>query len=172
MHKLIASILSVFVTTVFTVVGTSSLETKANAPSPVIVLNNVRIEDKIEVVTTTSTVAVPQGARCPQLWQLSIAVGWKVSELKKLDEIIWRESRCEPSAFNAGDPNGGSYGLMQINGFWCKKSRYSELGFLQDLKVLGNCEDLKNPKTNLKSALEIFNYSLSRNGDGWNPWRK
>lgn len=29
--------------------------------------------------------------------------------------IMWRESRCDMTAINPDDPNGGSYGLLQIN---------------------------------------------------------
>jgi hypothetical protein len=29
--------------------------------------------------------------------------------------IMWRESRCEAWQVNEDDPNGGSYGLLQIN---------------------------------------------------------
>jgi hypothetical protein len=29
--------------------------------------------------------------------------------------VAWRESRCDPTQINWDDPNGGSYGLLQIN---------------------------------------------------------
>lgn len=166
MQKIISTLLSVVATTVFTMVGYS--EETVKDPQSAIVLNNVQVER-----TTNTTVVkfkVPSNALCPQWWNLAISVGWNKSELAKLDEIMWRESRCLPSAFNAGDPNGGSHGLMQINRFWCKKSRYSELGFLQDAKTLNRCEDLHDPKTALASALAIFNYSTKNNNNGWSPW--
>jgi hypothetical protein len=123
MQKIISTLLSVVATTVFTVFGYSE-KTIVEEPKSTIVLNNVQVERLTN--TTTTTVAkfkVPKNALCPQWWDLAISVGWDKSELAKLDKIMWRESRCLPSAFNAGDPNGGSHGLMQINRFWCKKSR-------------------------------------------------
>lgn len=29
--------------------------------------------------------------------------------------VAWRESRCDPTQINTADPNGGSFGLLQIN---------------------------------------------------------
>jgi hypothetical protein len=29
--------------------------------------------------------------------------------------VAWRESRCDESQINSDDPNGGSFGLLQIN---------------------------------------------------------
>ena len=171
MQKVISTLLSVVATSVFTMVGYS--ETTITDPQPVIVLNNVQVEKTPNVTNATIVqLKVPKNALCPEWWELAVSVGWKKSELVKLDEIMWRESRCLPSAFNAGDPNGGSHGLMQINRFWCKKSRYSELGFLQDAKKLNRCEDLHDPKTALASALAIFNYSTKHNNNGWSPWGK
>jgi hypothetical protein len=172
MQKIISTLLSVVATTVFTVFGYSE-KTIVEEPKSTIVLNNVQVERLTN--TTTTTVAkfkVPKNALCPQWWDLAISVGWDKSELAKLDGIMWRESRCLPSAFNAGDPNGGSHGLMQINRFWCRKSQYSKLGFLQDAKILDRCEELHKPKIALESALEIFNYSVKYNNNGWSPWGK
>ena len=172
MQKIISTLLSVVATTAFTVFGYSE-KTIVEEPKSTIVLNNVQVERLTN--TTTTTVAkfkVPKNALCPQWWDLAISVGWDKSELAKLDKIMWRESRCLPSAFNAGDPNGGSHGLMQINRFWCRKSQYSKLGFLQDAKILDRCEELHKPKIALESALEIFNYSVKYNNNGWSPWGK
>jgi len=169
MQKVISTLLSVIATSVFTLVGYSD-KTDSDTKT-LFVFNNVQVEKTPKTTTTIATVTVPSSALCPQWWQLAFSVGWIQSELPKLDEVMWRESRCKPSAFNAGDPNGGSHGLMQINRFWCKPSKYSKLGFLQDAKILNNCEELHEPKIALKSALEIFNYSLKANGNGWNPWK-
>ena len=169
MQKIISTLLSVVATTVFAMVGYSE-ETIVEESKSTIILNNVQVERLTN--TTVVKLKVQKNALCPQWWDLAISVGWNKSELAKLDEIMWRESRCLPSAFNAGDPNGGSHGLMQINRFWCKKSRYSEFGFLQDAKTLNHCEDLHDPKTALASALAIFNYSTKHNNNGWSPWGK
>jgi hypothetical protein len=171
MQKIISTLLSVVATTVFTVFGYSE-KTIVEEPKSTIVLNNVQVERLTNTTTTVAKFKVPKNALCPQWWDLAISVGWDKSELAKLDKIMWRESRCLPSAFNAGDPNGGSHGLMQINRFWCRKSQYSKLGFLQDAKILDRCEELHKPKIALESALEIFNYSVKYNNNGWSPWGK
>jgi hypothetical protein len=59
---------------------------------------------------------------------------------------------------------------MQINRYWCKPSRYSEAGWLQDRGLVVDCDSLFDPITNLRSALAIWLYSLDRNGDGFLPW--
>jgi hypothetical protein len=108
---------------------------------------------------------------CPDAVALGYSLGWAVEDLDELDYVIWRESRCLPHVHYTKDPNGGSHGLTQINGFWCKPSRYYPLGYLQTQQVVSSCDDLYNPLINLLSALEIFNYSVVHNdGNGWKPW--
>lgn len=113
---------------------------------------------------------VEQGYQCPELVDVALTVGWAEQHLDRLDKILWRESRCQATAHNATDPNGGSHGVSQVNGFWCRPNRYSPTGWLQAEGVLKQCDDLYKPATNLKAALAIFHYSLDRNGCGWSPW--
>lgn len=107
---------------------------------------------------------------CPLWHDLAVTVGWTPDLVTELGYVLWRESRCDPSVHFAGDPNGGSYGLMQVNGFWCRPNRYTEVGWLQSLGVVDNCDDLYDPSTNLTAAWEIFQYSQRENGNGWQPW--
>lgn len=107
---------------------------------------------------------VPAWAECPELWATALQAGWAWVHLEKLDYLMWRESRCVPTAFNSKDPNGGSLGLLQINFFWCKPNRYTKQGFLQDKEVLSECSSLADPAANLKAALTIYRNS------GWGPW--
>jgi hypothetical protein len=92
-------------------------------------------------------------------------VGWPEHELTQLVAVAYRESRCQPDAFNATDPNGGSAGAMQINYFWCKPSRYYANGYLQAYGLIRTCDDLFNLEDNLRSALAIYRYS-----NGWRAW--
>jgi hypothetical protein len=116
-------------------------------------------------------VAVPANAKCPHWWQLARLVGWEKKQLLTLDAVIWRESRCLPTVYNAGDPNGGSYGLLQVNGFWCSPSRYYPTGYLQAHGVLVRCADLYQPSVALAAGLAVFKYSAQENnGNGWQPW--
>jgi hypothetical protein len=72
---------------------------------------------------------------------------------------------------NQTDPNGGSLGLLQINQFWCKPSKYTDNGWLQDMGILDDCQELYDPATNLRAGLAMYSYSVYKNGDGWHPWR-
>jgi len=117
----------------------------------------------IEATTTTIEplmVIDPYATPAAQFAALAINLGWPVSEYNQLAKIIERESHGNPSAHNDSDPMTGSYGLLQINGFWCKdKSSY-----LQTNGIITNCKMLLDPQTNLRAGLVIWNRS------GWNPW--
>jgi hypothetical protein len=107
----------------------------------------------------------PKSAKCPEYWETALKVGWQHKNLKTLDKIMFRESRCRPMAFNAKDPNGGSRGLVQINGFWTPWLK--EQGVLSPPEA---SQRLFNPAINLLSALHIYNYGVDRYGNGWGPW--
>jgi hypothetical protein len=122
--------------------------------------------------TTTTTVPVFQpapDAKCGEWHTLALEAGWDIQHLDRLDLIIWRESRCLPDAHNADDPMGGSNGLMQINQFWCKPTRYNPSGWLQAQGLLATCDQLYDPATNLRAAWAIWQYAEA-NGCGWRPW--
>jgi len=107
---------------------------------------------------------------CPDAVALGFSLGWQVDDLDELDYVIWRESRCFPDVHYAKDPNGGSHGLMQINGYWCQPSRYYPNGYLQTRGVLSSCKNLYVATINLIAGLEIFNYANENGGNGWQPW--
>lgn len=108
---------------------------------------------------------------CGEWRQLSLMVGWPAEEWPTLSYVLHRESRCNVDSHNKTDPMSGSRGLMQINGFWCKPSRYSANGWLQDQGILTNCEDLYDPETNLRAGLAIWLYGEAKHGCGWRgPW--
>ena len=118
--------------------------------------------------TTTKEPSItqpPRSAKCPQYWQTALQVGWQKTQLATLDKIMFRESRCNPLAFNSKDPMGGSRGLVQINGFWTPWLK--EQGVLSPPKA---SQGLFNPAINLLSALHIYNYGVNKYGDGWGPW--
>lgn len=109
-------------------------------------------------------------AHCHQYATAVAFVGFPSSERAVALRVMHRESRCIHTVFNSSDPNGGSIGLMQINMFWCKPSRYYPDGWLQAQNLVASCDDLYNPLTNLKAAKAIYDYSLDWNGNGWQPW--
>ena len=121
---------------------------------------------QIPSTTLTTQPSAPK-TQCEQVFDMAKAIGWPVDQLGMVVAIAQRESRCQPDAFNASDPNGGSYGIMQINGFWCQPSRYWPNGYLQAHGLLTSCTDLYDRATNLRSALAIYRYS-----NGWRAWGK
>jgi soluble lytic murein transglycosylase-like protein len=73
-----------------------------------------------------------------------------------------RESNCTPNAVNRKDPNGGSRGLLQINGSWHK--------WLISKGIITKPANLLQADVNLRAGLEIYNYGVERYGFGWGPW--
>ena len=115
--------------------------------------------------TTVVTTPITQPDACQTVFDMARHVGWPEHALTQLVAIAYRESRCNPDAFNPTDPNGGSAGVMQINYFWCKPSSYYANGYLQAYGLLRTCDDLFNLEDNLRSALGIYRYS-----NGWRAW--
>ena len=124
------------------------------------------INDKDKYVYSSpnnyAAITVDENAKCPQWWHLASSVGWSAKNLKKLDKIMWRESRCDLYQVNRKDPNRGSWGLMQVNGFW--------VDYLSSRGILERLRDLQDPSINLRSALAIYNYADAKHGNGWGPW--
>jgi len=112
--------------------------------------------------TTSSTLFIdPYATAAEQFAALAVNLGWPVSEYDTLVKVITRESNGIAIAHNSKDPMTGSYGLMQINGFWCRGAN----SYLQKAGLLTSCEMLLDPQINLRAGLIIFTRS------GWSPWR-
>lgn len=109
-----------------------------------------------------SAVIPTSDAYCPQWWDLAVTIGWAAGDLANLDAVIHKESRCKPGAFNETDPNGGSRGLLQVNGSWRR--------WLRERGVIVVENDLYDPAINLRAALYIYQYGIERYGYGWGPW--
>ena len=115
--------------------------------------------------TTVVTTPITQPDACDAVFDMAKHVGFPEHELATVVAVAYRESRCQPDAFNATDPNGGSNGVMQINQFWCKPSHYWPNGYLQAYGLIKTCDDLFNLEHNMRSALAIYRYS-----EGWRAW--
>ena len=115
--------------------------------------------------TTVQTTLTTQPDACGAVFDMAKHVGFPEHELATVVAVAYRESRCQPDAFNANDPNGGSNGVMQINQFWCKPSRYWPNGYLQAYGLIKTCDDLFDLEHNMRSALAIYRYS-----EGWRAW--
>jgi hypothetical protein len=131
-------------------------------PSQTIELAPYLIEPATTTSSTSSTIYIdPYSSACEQFSALAINLGWDPDQRTVLESIMFRESRCIPSSVNPNDPKG-SYGLMQVNGFW--------LEYLSDRGIITELSDLLQAQTNLIAALEIYNYGMDRYGYGWGPW--
>ena len=119
------------------------------------------LQRPVEATTTTITTI----ANCDDVITLAQAVGWPVDQLPTLRYIANAESACMTWAHNVTDPHGGSYGIMQINGFWCIPNSNWPTGWLQAQGILETCQQLFDPVINTKSALAIWHNS------GYGPWR-
>ena len=155
-------------------VGVGWLLTPPSLPKKQLELVPLEITNTIfePAVEFKDRIELPNDMFCPEWAQLAIETGWQEEDLAKLDSVIHRESRCYTTVHYDQDPYGGSYGLTQINAFWCKPTDLYPTGYLQAFGILETCEELYSPRTNLLAARLIWIYSQSRYDDGWLPWQK
>lgn len=118
----------------------------------------------VPAVSTTTTIHLT--GDCVEWADDALAIGWPLGELPTVQYLMYRESRCDPSQYNPDDPRGGSHGLLQINGHWCRPNpTYGiDIGWLQENGMLQSCDDLYDPWVNLQSALLIWTEY------GFEPW--
>ena len=121
-----------------------------------ITLNSVVLPTIALTPIATTTTAVPKG--CAAYVADAISAGWPADQAPTLARVMFRESRCIPTAYNAKDTHGGSYGLMQINAQ--HKAWLMQTGFITTL------DDLFNPDINLRAALHLYRMV----GNSWSPW--
>jgi hypothetical protein len=147
-----------------TVFGVTALTGAPNASGSPSSTYPVARDYLIEPTTTTSSTIYidPYTSECEQFSALAVNLGWPADQRTVLESVMWRESNCTPNAVNSKDPNGGSRGLMQINGFWTP--------WLTDAGIINQADDLLQAQTNLLAALAIYNYGVNKHGYGWGPW--
>lgn len=85
--------------------------------------------------------------RCSQWYDEAMAAGFSDAQWPTVDRIMWRESNCQPGAYN----RSGASGLMQIMPMWA-----DDCG--------GSRSDLFDPQFNLNCAVHI------KNAQGWGAW--
>jgi len=120
--------------------------------------------DRPVEATNTTTTTITTIADCSDVVSLATSLGWPASELDTLRRVANAESACKPWAHNPNDPHTGSYGLMQINGFWCLPNTYWPTGWLQAHGLVSTCDDLYSATANLQAALAIWHQT------GWQAW--
>lgn len=122
----------------------------------------------VGVVPSSDAVAKPK-LLCPQWKKLALRVGFSSRDYGRLDYIIWRESRCAPRAVNTNFHRDGlvtrDWGLTQVNDF-------SWITFLRNRKIVTKSAQLLNPKSNLRAAYALYDYSKETHGNPWLQWEK
>lgn len=119
----------------------------------------------VDAPTPTNTAESPKPlTTCVEAATLALAAGLPQNQLETAMKVAVRESRCTSDAYNGLDPMSGSYGIYQINGFWCRPSTYWPTGWLQAHDILDDCEMLFDPWINTKAMVAIWLNS------GWSPW--
>jgi hypothetical protein len=87
----------------------------------------------------------------------ALRAGWHPDELPWLRCVINRESGGNPAAYNRHDPNGGSRGLVGING--------AHNSWLRKAGIIKFPGDLYRPYINLRAARVLYKIA------GKDPWR-
>lgn len=99
----------------------------------------------------------PSNKLCGQWWGLARSAGWPQGWLPTLDQIMFKESRCAPSAVSPT----GDYGLLQIN--WAAHGGWlTAAGITRD--------DLLDPYVNLVQGKRIADYAAQHYGCWAQPW--
>jgi hypothetical protein len=155
-HKISTGLIGL-ITGVLVLFGASNAQAPTETPQVVTA--------SIPATTTTTTTLPALVTTCTQVASLALAEGLPPSELETALRVAVRESRCTSDAFNADDPNGGSYSIYQINGFWCLPNTNWPTGWLQAKGIVNTCTDLFNPVTNTRAMVAIWRNS------GWLPWK-
>lgn len=117
----------------------------------------------VSLVAPAPSTAVEGVGACAFLAPYAAAYGLDVDRTLK---VCWRESRGIPDVINHDDPNGGSFGVMQINAIhlrdidlhpdkWTGVSRCH----------VATVDDLLHPIANLCVTAHL----VTRAG-GWGPW--
>ncbi len=160
MNYFAEKLIGLMLCTVFGFTALTGAPSAPSEPSQTISVTPFLIEP---TTTTSSTIYIdPYSSACEQFSALAVNLGWDPDQRTVLEAIMKRESNCTPNAINRKDPNGGSRGLLQINGFWHK--------YLAERGIISRPKDLLDPVTNLRAGLEIYNYGMDRYGFGWGPW--
>jgi hypothetical protein len=99
---------------------------------------------------------------CPQheatLETFAPEAGWSVARMSR---IMWRESRCDPTAWNA---RGHASGLLQV----------TPISYPYLREALGEWVDrwtLQDPEQNVRASAALFDYWAKAGKDGYRPWR-
>jgi hypothetical protein len=117
--------------------------------------------------------------------RIALEVGFRKKDLKTLDRIVYRESKCQSKAvgWNYRKPlthkdcklkpwkqyrkckavKSADFGLTQIND-------RSWVTYLRQKGIINTVDDLLNPVVNLTAAKALYDYSLDKGHHAWKQW--
>ena len=99
--------------------------------------------------------------KCPEWKEVALQAGWAEDQWPRVDQIIWRESRCQPEVHNKRGRDD-SYGLMQLNmkahKSWVRPMVNNDFTLLFD------------PLTNLTVGKALYDRAQEQMKCGWKPW--
>lgn len=127
-----------------------------------LVVTTVSVPETTSAPTTTTTMpdlsgvdwvalAREQHGKCGEWHNLAISVGWPEEEWKHLQQVIYRESRCQAEAWNGSD--GGLTQINRVHTQWL-----SDMGYKFP-------DDMFDAEKNLTFAFRLWETS------GWRPWK-
>lgn len=114
---------------------------------------------------------------CQDALNLAVKVGWPLDQMGTLATVLWRESRCTNTypdgrlVHNPGDPKGGSWCAMQLNGAHFESTAWRPGGWMSQQGIgVNQPSDLANAELCMRAALALYNFAAQAYGDGWQPW--
>jgi hypothetical protein len=140
---------------------------------PTVTTTSIVTTTTVPASTTTAYVPALVGPDtvCAEWAPMMLEEGWPADReiLETALGIMWRESRCQPDA-----DSGPDHGLFQVNVFW-SSDRSNPPNWLAAQGIAQTHDELFDPRTNIRAALAIYNYSCERNGADrcfapWTTW--
>ena len=140
---------------------------------PTVTTTSIVTTTTVPASTTTTYVPALVGPDtvCSEWAPMMLEEGWPADReiLETALGIMYRESRCQPDA-----DSGPDHGLFQINRFW-SSDRSNPPNWLAAQGIAQTHDELFDPRTNIRAALAIYNYSCERNGVDrcfapWTTW--
>ena len=158
------SVLGILLITLLT--SCSNKVESSQPPITVTITTTVPVVTTVPVPQTTSapTTTMPdlsgvdwvalareQYGKCGEWHNLAISVGWPEEEWNHLQQVIYRESRCQAEAWNGSD--GGLTQINRVHTQWL-----SDMGYKFP-------DDMFDAEKNLTFAFRLWETS------GWRPWK-
>ncbi len=139
----------------------TAIQVDTTVPVTTTVVTTTTIQTTLPPTTTTTLpdlssvdwIALARSVHgvCGEWHDLAIQVGWPEEEWSRLQQVIFRESRCQVDAWNGAD--AGLTQINQIHTQWL-----SDMGW-------SHPDDMFNAEYNLTFAFRLWETS------GWKPWR-